>query len=47
MNPDAKYLANRTISGKISKYRVYEIVKNRKYDGYQRALAGMDYKTFD
>ena len=47
MNPDAKYLAKRNISDKISNYGVYEIVKNRKYDSYQRALKGMVYKSFD
>ena len=27
--------------------RVYEIARNRGYDGYQRALASMVYKFFD
>ena len=34
-------LAKRTISDKILKDRVYEIDRNRNYDGYQRALASM------
>ena len=29
------------------KNRAYEIARNRKYDGYQRALASMVYKFFD
>ena len=29
------------------KDRAYEIARNRKYDGYQRALASMVYKFFD
>ena len=39
-----KYLAKRTISDKILKDRDYEIARNHKYDGYQRALASMVYK---
>ena len=44
---DSKYLAKRTISDKILKNRAYEIARNCKYDGYQRALASMVYKFFD
>ena len=44
---DSKDLAKRTISDKILKDRAYEIARNRKYDGYQRALASMVYKFFD
>ena len=29
------------------KDRAYEIARNSKYDGYQRALASMVYKFFD
>ena len=29
------------------KDRAYRIARNRKYDGYQRALARMVYKAFD
>ena len=29
------------------KDRAYEIARNHGYDGYQRALASMDYKFFD
>ena len=49
---DAAYSNNkdfvkRTISDKILKDRAYEIARNRKYDGYQRALASMVYKISD
>ena len=36
-----------TISDKILKDRAYEIARNCKYDGHQRALAGMVYKFFN
>ena len=42
----SKDLATRTISDKILKDRAYEINKNDKYDGYQKALASMVYKFF-
>ena len=41
---DSKHLAKRTVSDKILKDRAYEIARNRRYDGYQRALASMTYK---
>ena len=44
---DSKDLAERTISDKILKDRLYEIAGNRGYDGYQRALVSMVYKFFD
>ena len=44
---DSKDLAKTTISDKILKDKAYEIARNRKYDGYQRALARMVYKFFD
>ena len=44
---DNKDLAKRTISDKIVKDRVYEIAKNRNYDGSQRALESMVYIFFD
>ena len=34
---DSKDLAQETISDKILKYRAFEIARNRRYDGYQRA----------
>ena len=43
---DSRDLAKMTISDKILKDRAYEIARNRKYDGYQRALASMVYKVF-
>ena len=39
-------LAKRTISHKVLKDRSYEIARNPKYDGYQRALARMVYTYF-
>ena len=44
---DSKDLAKKTISEKILKDRVYEIARNRNYNGYQRTLASMVYKLFD
>ena len=44
---DSKDLDKRTISDKILKDRVYEIPRNRKDDGCQRALASMVYQFFD
>ena len=44
---DSKDLTKRTISDKILKDRVYKITRNRKYNGYQRALASMVHKIFD
>ena len=44
---DGKDLAKRTISDKILKNREYEIARNRKYDGYQRALTSIFYTIFD
>ena len=41
---DSKDSAKRTIPNKILKDRAYEIAKNRKYDGYQKALASTVYK---
>ena len=38
---DSKDLAKRTISDKTLKDRAYEIARNPKFDGYQRALASM------
>ena len=44
---DSKDLAKGIISDNILKGRAYEIARNRKYDGCQRALASMVYKFFD
>ena len=35
------------MSDKILKDRVYEIARNRGYDGYKRALTSMVYEFFD
>ena len=44
---DSKDLAKRTILDKISKDKTYEIARNCRYDGYQRALPSMVDKFFD
>ena len=44
---DFKDLARRTASDKVLGDKFFNIVKNPKYDGYQRYLASMVYKFFD
>ena len=44
---ESKDLAKKTISDKSLKDRAYEIARNWKYDGYQRASASVFYKFFD
>ena len=44
---DFKDLAKRTASDKVLRDKAFNIVKNPKYDGYQRGLASMVYKFFD
>ena len=44
---DFKDLNRRTASGKILRDKAFNIAKNPKYDGYQRELASMVYKSFD
>ena len=44
---DSKDSAKRTISDNILKDKAYEIARNRKYDGYQRALPSIVCKFFD
>ena len=44
---DFKDLARRTASDKILRDKAFNIVKNPKYDGYQRGLGSMVYKYFD
>ena len=44
---DFKDLKRRTASDKGLRYKVFNIAKNPKYDGYQRGLASMVYKFFD
>ena len=41
---DSKYLAKRTISDKILKYRAYEIARNCYYEGYQTTLPSLVHK---
>ena len=42
-----KYIAERTFSDKVLRDKAFNIVKNPKYDGYQRGLGSMVYKYFD
>ena len=44
---DSKDLTKRTIADKNLKNSALDIVKDPKYDGYQRGLASMVYKFFD
>ena len=44
---DFKDLARRTASDKFLRDKAFNIAKNPKYDGYQRRLASMVYKSFD
>ena len=42
-----KDLAKRTASDKALRVKSFNITKNPKYDGYERALASTVYKFFD
>ena len=44
---DFKDLAGRTASDKVLRGDAFNTAKNPKYDGYQRGLTSMVYKTFD
>ena len=44
---DFKDLARRTASDNILRDKAFNIAKNKKYDGYQRGLASLVYKSFD
>ena len=44
---DFKGLARRTASDKVLRNKTFNIAKNQKYDGYQRGLASMVYKSVD
>ena len=44
---DFKDLGRRTFSEKVLRDKAFNIVKNPKYDGYQRGLASMVYTFFD
>ena len=44
---DHKDLINRTEADKVLRDKAYDIASNLKYDGHQRGLASMVYKSFD
>ena len=44
---DSKDFAKKTISDKTLKNKVYDIVKDRGYGRYEKALVSMVYKFFD
>ena len=44
---DLKDSAKKTTSDKFLRYKVFNIAKNSKYDGYKEGLVSMDYKFFD
>ena len=44
---DIKDLAKRTAADKVLRDKTFNIVKDPKYDGYQRGLASTVYKFFD
>ena len=44
---DFNDLARRTASDKFLRDKAFNLAKNPKYDGYQRGLASMIYKSFD
>ena len=44
---DFKDLSKRSIADKLLRYKAFNIAKNHMYDGYQRGLASMVYKSFD
>ena len=39
--------AKRTIADKVFRVKAFKIACDQKYDGYQRELASMVYKSFD
>ena len=44
---DSKDLTKRTATEKVLRDKAFNIAKDLKYDGYQRGLASMVYKSFD
>ena len=42
-----KDFSRRIASDKVLRDKVFYIAKNSKYDGYQKRLASMAYKSFD
>ena len=43
---DFKDLTRRTTSDKILRDKAFKLLKNQRYDGYQRGLASIIYKLF-
>ena len=43
----SKYLAKRTQSDKVLRDKAFKIASDSKYDGYQRGIASMVYKSFN
>ena len=44
---DFKDLTERTAADKVLRNKAFKIANDQKYDGYQRGLASMVYKSFD
>ena len=44
---DLKNLDRKTFTNKVLRDKAFNIAKDHKYDGYQRGLASMVYKSFD
>ena len=44
---DFKHLSRRTAADKVLRYKAFNIAKNPKYDGYERALVSVVYNFFD
>ena len=44
---DFKDLARRIATGKVLRYKAFNIARSPKYDEYQKAIASMVYKIFD
>ena len=44
---DFKDIKRGTVSDKFLRDKAYNIAKNPKYDGYQRGIGSMAYKSFD
>ena len=44
---DFKNLKKRTAADKVLRDKAFNIIKNLKYNGYQRGLASVVYKSFD
>ena len=44
---DSKDLTKRTVADKVLRDKAFNIAKNSKYDGYEKGVASMVYKSFD